>query len=195
MKKEDLRIKKTKVRLYNGLVHLMEKESFEDIKITDICKAAMINRSTFYDHFDDKFALLIALMQDSKEELKNTFEKSNTMKKAKTINQFFLELISELILFLSKKEKNYSVLTIIQNNNHSVFYDMMYETILDTIIIEIEKNYTIKKEIAKESIAIFYTSAITKVISELLLKKEIEAEIVKKQLTILLPNIDYLQHK
>ena len=32
-RKEDLRVKKTKLNLYNGLVKLMEEKPFEDIKI------------------------------------------------------------------------------------------------------------------------------------------------------------------
>ena len=61
-KKEDLRIRKTKASLYKSLLQLMEEKTFEDIKITDICKLSLINRSTFYDHFNDKYELLMGLM-------------------------------------------------------------------------------------------------------------------------------------
>lgn len=37
---------------------LEEKGRLESVSITDICKRADINRSTFYLHYDDKFALL-----------------------------------------------------------------------------------------------------------------------------------------
>ena len=54
-KKEDLRVRKTKTNLYKALIELMEEKSFEDIKVIDICRVSLINRSTFYDHFNDKY--------------------------------------------------------------------------------------------------------------------------------------------
>ena len=53
-KKIDLRIIKTKKNLYEGLLTLMKERTFEEIKVSDICSAALTNRSTFYDHFSDK---------------------------------------------------------------------------------------------------------------------------------------------
>lgn len=37
---------------------LMKVKSIEKIRVTDICKAAEIERSTFYYHFEDKYELL-----------------------------------------------------------------------------------------------------------------------------------------
>ena len=54
-KKEDLRVVKTKANLYRGLMELMKDQTFEEIKVSDICNKSMINRSTFYDHFNDKY--------------------------------------------------------------------------------------------------------------------------------------------
>ena len=33
----------------------MKNKSFEEIKVSDICKEAHINRSTFYNNFNDKY--------------------------------------------------------------------------------------------------------------------------------------------
>ena len=52
-KKEDLRVIKTKKSLYDGLIMMMKDKPFEEIKVSDICKVALTNRSTFYDHFND----------------------------------------------------------------------------------------------------------------------------------------------
>ena len=51
MKKDDLRIIKTKKALYNALINLMKNKTFEEIKVSDICNEALVNRSTFYAHF------------------------------------------------------------------------------------------------------------------------------------------------
>ena len=34
-------------------------KTFEEIKVSDICKKALINISTFYSHYNDKYELLL----------------------------------------------------------------------------------------------------------------------------------------
>ena len=60
--KEDLRITKTRKVLFETLVLLMKEKSFEEIKVSDICKKALINRSTFYSHYSDKYELFKLLL-------------------------------------------------------------------------------------------------------------------------------------
>ena len=50
MDKTDLRIVKTNKALYEALLLLMKEKTFEEIKISDLCQKALINRSTFYAH-------------------------------------------------------------------------------------------------------------------------------------------------
>jgi Transcriptional regulator len=54
---EDLRIKKTKGKIHNGLIELLGEESFEHITVTDLCKRSGVTRITFYAYYDDKYAL------------------------------------------------------------------------------------------------------------------------------------------
>ena len=42
----------------NALLSVMERKPFEKITVQDILEEAMINRSTFYQHFTDKYAIL-----------------------------------------------------------------------------------------------------------------------------------------
>ena len=63
MKKEDLRVTKTKRDLRLALLQLLKKYSFEKISVSDVCSEAMINRMTFYKHFDDKYDLLNHTME------------------------------------------------------------------------------------------------------------------------------------
>ena len=64
VKKTDLRVIKTKNLIYNTLIELMKDKTFEEIKVSDICKEAHINRSTFYNNFNDKYDLLFSLFHD-----------------------------------------------------------------------------------------------------------------------------------
>ena len=57
---KDPRIRRTRRLLQNSLSTLLERKSFGDLSITDICKQADIARVTFYQHYDGKEALLLA---------------------------------------------------------------------------------------------------------------------------------------
>jgi AcrR family transcriptional regulator len=54
----DPRIRRTRDLLQQALGKLLKKKEFEEISVQDITEAATLNRATFYDHYDDKFALL-----------------------------------------------------------------------------------------------------------------------------------------
>ncbi|HMF54080.1 MAG TPA: TetR family transcriptional regulator [Edaphobacter sp.] len=56
----DPRIRRTRQALQAALRSLMQQKSFEEISVQDITDAADVNRATFYDHYNDKFALLDA---------------------------------------------------------------------------------------------------------------------------------------
>ncbi|MCI9576007.1 MAG: TetR/AcrR family transcriptional regulator [Clostridiales bacterium] len=56
--KEDIRSQRTKKILYQAFFHLLEQRSLKDITVNDICKEAMVHRTTLYKYFDSKYALL-----------------------------------------------------------------------------------------------------------------------------------------
>ena len=58
MKNKDLRVVKTLNLIKNSFYQLLEEENFEKINISQICQLAQIGRSTFYQHYVDKYQLL-----------------------------------------------------------------------------------------------------------------------------------------
>lgn len=68
-KKQDLRIKKTQLALATALFALLERTPFSKITVLDICTQAMVSRSTFYVHFEDKYQLLKICLSILKEQL------------------------------------------------------------------------------------------------------------------------------
>ena len=191
-KKEDLRIRKTRASLYKNFLQLMEEKSFEDISITDICKSSSINRSTFYDHFKDKYELLSGLMKDYKEEIKIHIE---TDKSFSNVKDYLLEIINLLLIYLEDNLKLYNTLSIIKKKN-SLISDLLYDSLLETVTNYLKENYTNKSNISTETIAIFYVSGITNVITEALQnKKTFNREIIQDNLTELIQSPKYLQKK
>src|SRR5215467_9608409 len=60
----DLRVRRTDKFLWDALIALMKERDFESITVTDICERAMVHRTTFYKHYEDKYGLLYHGIQD-----------------------------------------------------------------------------------------------------------------------------------
>lgn len=56
--KHDLRVIKTQSLIRDSFIKLMDEKGFRNITVNDIADNAMINRSTFYLHYTDKYDLL-----------------------------------------------------------------------------------------------------------------------------------------
>lgn len=164
-KKEDLRIIKTKASLYRGLMELMKDNTFESIKISDICTASLINRSTFYDHFNDKFELLQALINDMREELITSLSKSI---ESNNIKEYYMEVIKVLLDHIDKHKTIYSAVAKI--NNNSVAKDMLTQALLNSITNEVEQNFVNESGIPTKTLVLFYTSGIMNIILEKLIE-------------------------
>ena len=55
---EDLRVRRTRLMLQEALLALTVEKGFAAITVRDITERAMVNRSTFYRHYLDKYDLL-----------------------------------------------------------------------------------------------------------------------------------------
>lgn len=58
MNQNDLRVIKTRRAIENALILLLQEKSFEKITVQNILDTALVNRSTFYQHYTDKYTLL-----------------------------------------------------------------------------------------------------------------------------------------
>lgn len=54
----DLRVRRTHKLLWNALMAELSERSFAEVSVKDICERAMVHRTTFYKHYEDKYALL-----------------------------------------------------------------------------------------------------------------------------------------
>lgn len=62
--KTDLRALRTRKSIMDSFVELSSKKEFKDITIKDITSEAMINRATFYYHFNDIYDLLEKVLSE-----------------------------------------------------------------------------------------------------------------------------------
>ena len=56
--REDLRVRRTRKLLWEALMAELSERPFEQITVREICERAMVHRTTFYKHYEDKYVLL-----------------------------------------------------------------------------------------------------------------------------------------
>lgn len=69
IKKEDGRVRYTKMRIRSALYELLKEIDYEKITVTAICKRAEINRATFYKHYLDVADLVDQIQEETINEL------------------------------------------------------------------------------------------------------------------------------
>ena len=179
---EDLRIIKTKKNLYDSLIKLMSVKEFEDIKVSDICSLALINRSTFYAHFNDKYELLNSFIYDLKDDLQ---EQISSNEKIDNLKNYYINMIT---VFLDHIDKNIDIYSmIVKNNSNSIVMDMISNTLFE----DIDKNLKLvkKSDIPSSFVSDFYTGAILNVgINYLKDPKQYKKEKIVAYLDKLLPD-------
>lgn len=65
VKENDPRVIRTRQLIQDAFNSLNKEKNFKDITIRDITERATINRTTFYAHFDDKYALMEYSVSDT----------------------------------------------------------------------------------------------------------------------------------
>lgn len=165
--KTDLRIVKTKHLLYHSLVKLIKDKPFEDIKVADICSDALINRSTFYAYYNDKYELLLDFVNDFKNNLLNTLEQNEHIVNTK---QYYIEMIRLVLDHIdSKKEIYYSIL---MSNRSSIIIDILTDVAVKDINKRIEIDNIHKGNIPTDILVKFYLGAVSSVGIEWLKRKD-----------------------
>jgi AcrR family transcriptional regulator len=65
----DLRIRRTHKFLQEAMIELITEKGFDAITVGDITERAMINRATFYRHYQDKYDLVAKIFEETANEL------------------------------------------------------------------------------------------------------------------------------
>lgn len=76
-KKENRRVKYTRMALRDSLLSLLSEYPINKISVSRVCEEADINRSTFYLYYKDVYDLLDKIQDDLYQELEQAISKSN----------------------------------------------------------------------------------------------------------------------
>lgn len=183
-KKFDLRVIKTKRNIYATFEELMKEHAFEEIKVSDICNKAIINRSTFYAHYADKYELLAEYINNMKDLISKELEKNINISNSK---DYYLEMIRLLLNHIEERKDVFSQVMI--NNKNSITMDILYEVISKDIVKQIkEKNENKITKVPEEIVSKFYLGAVISICTEWISSKQYSKEDLLKYFDILIPD-------
>jgi len=186
-KKDDLRVIKTRKLIYQTLLELMKEKTFEEIKVSDICSRAMINRSTFYAHYEDKYELLVDFLSNLKEEFAH--ELNESCKENLSIREYYIRLISLFLDHIDSKRDVYN--SIMVNNRSSIMMDILLSVVNDDILKRFKEN-DINLRVPTEVISKFYLGGVINIGMEWLSNSnKYTKEEILDYLKLLIPDIDY----
>ncbi len=135
--KNNRRTQITKMLLKTSLVELMHEKPISRITIKEICNQADLNRSTFYLHYPDQFALLEDI---EKEIIQITFEHLQNVGPN-------LDTISYIETFLAYVKKNADIFETLLCHQETVNFQGLFMTkILEQLKVNLSFNCS--KEIA-----------------------------------------------
>ena len=159
----------TAKKMDKALISLLEKKSFEYITVSEICKMASVNRSTFYLHYENTVDLL---NETARFLLEDFFAYFNIDTKNIT-NQFKenpldeLNFISDEYLYpyLSYIKENRRVFTIVLSHSDSFGFNEVFQRLYENVFNPILErfNYPIDD---RKYVMMFYLNGITAVVSE-----------------------------
>ncbi len=123
MNTNDLRVIKTKKHIEDALIDLLYQKDFHAITVQDILDTALINRSTFYKHYADKYALAESLCQDVFVLFEEYINKRFVFESG---TEPMIDTVKNLYAFLSQNRIKVLALFKIQTETIHLYDDMFY---------------------------------------------------------------------
>jgi len=159
----------TAKKMDKALISLLEEKSFEYITVSDICKRAEVNRSTFYLHYENTVDLLdetTRFMLDDFVEYFNVDIK-NITKKIEESSLDELNFISDEYLhpYLSYIKENRRVFTTVLSHSVSFGFNEIFQRLYENIFNPILERYNYPITDRKYAM-MFYLNGITAVVTE-----------------------------
>jgi len=127
---ESRRVRMTKKLISEAFLELLEQTPLESISITDVCRRADVNRSTFYAYYVDLPQLLREIENDTIAHI--PVIKERPIRNAE--NQGFLEKLEEFFTYVKDNERLFRILIV--NSDNSRFNRMLVEAIMQKYVQE-----------------------------------------------------------
>ena len=136
MKKEDLRITKTKQAIKESFIALVKQKGYNKVSVTDIVNKANINRNTFYLHYQDKEDLIKKLLNDSALKIGKLLGYADFLKHTNFSNISELQIRWGLRIILNNMEDDLDLYkTVLDDLSLQGYFDHVLETMKTAIAV------------------------------------------------------------
>ncbi len=135
-KTESRRVKMTKRMIQKALLELLEERPLEKITVTDVCKLADVNRSTFYANYVDIQQLLREIEDDIIMQIPVSSEFPNV-----NMDMKFLDMLEDFFLYVKEHGRLFKIL-IVQSND-SVFNRRLVDAAMERYHINADVDDTL----------------------------------------------------
>jgi AcrR family transcriptional regulator len=182
-KKTDLRIQRTQKAIIDTFYELLEEKHFSSITIIDICDRALINRGTFYTHFQDKYQLLEKCVYDMMMALD---EEVDRVHGDSDMVVYYNDMFDVAIAFLESNRRR--IKTIITKADSNLVFNKVHEIIKQNIMKKVGRLPS-KTRVPLEVLAEFFAGGLIQVVKWWLTEDPIyPAEQIKLHLYNLVKN-------
>lgn len=136
MNKTDLRVVKTLAQIDRALMKCLEQTSLQKLTVDQLCQEALINRSTFYKYYQDKYDLVDQYLARTLQEFRRQTDVAFVEASAQNIHSLIYQKNFEKALqYLYKNKARYTLLWS-GAVNRPVFTEMVkviHDNILDKL--------------------------------------------------------------
>jgi AcrR family transcriptional regulator len=154
----DLRIIKTRRLIRDAFIELLDKKGFGAITINNIADEAMINRSTFYLHYTDKYDLLHQTMEEAIQNILQLVAPEAHITDGKLEYDSFVQNISSI---LKTVESDATLYKIILNDKEMSGISKKFENaLIEKLDIYFPDHILISRDLFLDMITSLYMSAI-----------------------------------
>ncbi len=168
MNKSEVKYQNTAIKMDKAMLKLLEEKDFLDISVSEICREAGVNRSTFYDHYLNTYDLLKETQKKIMNDFNNHFnDLSIEFPNFKNENEELIFISPKyLIPYLEYMKENKKLfktyLSHLSTFNVEEAYDDLFQYVLKPIFIRMGINdNSIMNYMSK-----FYLTGITAIVNE-----------------------------
>ena len=160
LNKHDLRVVKTKKGIHQALLHLLQNKPLTHIKVTELCKAANINRGTFYFHYEEVGDVFAELYEEIMIDLKASYDEPYKRTNHLTVETLDPNTI-RIFHHIKRYENFYKI--VLSENGAMTYYYMLFDAVRS---IFISNDYTKTHEHVNGYFYSYTTNAILGLIIE-----------------------------
>jgi AcrR family transcriptional regulator len=154
----DLRVIRTHSLIRDAFVKLMDEKGFNSITINDIADGAIINRSTFYLHYTDKYDLLQKTVDEAIQNILCSVEPQAHIVNEKPDYESFLQNLNHI---LKTVEKDALLYRIILNDKETLGISRKFENALkDKLDVCFPMQLSISRDLYLELVSSLYVSTV-----------------------------------